>query len=118
MPFLVIVPIGHLAWVFLGPIRIAAPIAIIRSINDINSKNLGRAFNFLFLVLVVAVLLFLLFGLGNRFKEPRVGRLRILVSRFRDLDPWISYWGSLRKVFGIFGRLLVIDNLLVYLSEY
>lgn len=83
MFFLVKISINNLTWVFLNSIRIATSTATVRNIGIVNFRGLDGAFNSLFSVLIVAVFFLLFSGLRNRLKEPRVGRLRILVPRLR-----------------------------------
>lgn len=67
MPFLITVLVGYLPRVFFGPIRILVLIATDGDINDIDSRGGGGAVRSFFPFLVLAVLLFLFFGLGIGF---------------------------------------------------
>lgn len=87
MFFLVTVLVVHLAQLFHGLICVLAATAIVRSIDSINFRGVSESFNFLFLVLIAAVLFLLFSGFGNRFRRSKVGRLGILILKLGALDP-------------------------------
>lgn len=61
MFFLVTTLASYLAWVFLGQIRIAALIAAIKGINNIDSGGWSGVFIVLFLILITESIFFSLF---------------------------------------------------------
>lgn len=88
---LVMVPAGYLAYVFLGPIHIAASTAIIATIDNINSGGWDRVLSFLLLVLITTILFLFFFDLKHRFRRSRVNRLKILILKLRVLNSRISH---------------------------
>lgn len=68
----------------------------------------------LVLAWVTVIFLTLFASLINGLGRLNDGRLRILVSKFRVFGLWISYKSSLGEVFGIFHKLLIANNTLIY----
>lgn len=119
MIFLVIVLVRHLAWVFLGSIRIVVPTAMVKYINGIDSRSWDRAFFSLFLDVVTAVF-FLFF---SSFFNGLFGALggcwpSFLDLRLRLLSPRIFHEGSLMASLIVFCRSFITGDALVYPPEH
>lgn len=69
-------------------------------------------------VLVISILFAFFASLISRFKKLWDSQLRILVSKLRVIDPWIFYKSFLKRRFGIFSGLFIIDNTLVYFFKH